>query len=208
MRLGNFMLPDLSRNTGGFNARRYLNSLKIFGNIYINEYYISDLSEFNLVYYIQDEIYSSLARLFPKNELGLVLGMMIGETKDMSDTVIEDFKTTGLTHLVAVSGSNVAYVVLLVQFLFNKLVGKKGTYIISIFFLILFMFVSGASSSVIRATIMIVLSIFSNIIYRKSDTVSNISSSAFLLIMINPLIIYDVGFVLSFGGTIRNSFAF
>ena len=199
---GEFRLPDLARNTGGFNYRRYLNSQKIYGIIRAKNYYVSNLAKFNLIYYIQDEIYKSFARLFPKNEMGLIIGMMIGETKDISEDVLENFKTTGITHLIAVSGSNVVYVVVLVQFLFKKFFGKQATYFISIFFLILFMLISGASASVCRATLMIILSICADVFFLKSDTFSNILTSAFVLILLNPLVIYDVGFILSFGGTL------
>lgn len=199
---GEFNLPDLARNTGGFNYRRYLNSQKIYGVIRAKNYYVSNLAKFNLIYYIQDEISKSFARLFPKNEMGLIIGMMIGETKDISEDVLENFKTTGITHLIAVSGSNVVYVVVLVQFLFKKFFGKRATYFISIFFLILFMLISGASASVCRATLMIILSICADIFFLKSDTFSNILTSAFILILLNPLVIYDVGFILSFGGTL------
>lgn len=199
---GEFRLPDLARNTGGFNYRRYLNSQKIYGIIRAKNYYVSNLAKFNLIYYIQDEIYKSFARLFPKDEMGLIIGMMIGETKDISEDVLENFKTTGITHLIAVSGSNVVYVVVLVQFLFKKFFGKQATYFISIFFLILFMLISGASASVCRATLMIILSICADIFFLKSDTFSNILTSAFVLILLNPLVIYDVGFILSFGGTL------
>lgn len=199
---GEFNLPDLGRNTGGFNYRRYLNSQKIYGVIRAKNYYVSNLAKFNLIYYIQDEISKSFARLFPKNEMGLIIGMMIGETKDISEDVLENFKTTGITHLIAVSGSNVVYVVVLVQFLFKKFFGKRATYFISIFFLILFMLISGASASVCRATLMIILSICADIFFLKSDTFSNILTSAFILILLNPLVIYDVGFILSFGGTL------
>lgn len=199
---GEFRLPDLARNTGGFNYRRYLNSQKIYGIIRAKNYYVSNLAKFNLIYYIQDEIYKSFARLFPKDEMGLIIGMMIGETKDISEDVLENFKTTGITHLIAVSGSNVVYVVVLVQFLFKKFFGKRATYFISIFFLILFMLISGASASVCRATLMIILSICADIFFLKSDTFSNIFTSAFVLILLNPLVIYDVGFILSFGGTL------
>lgn len=199
---GEFALPDVARNTGGFNYRRYLNSQGIFGSIYVDDYYICKLSKFNLIYWIQDEIYTSLAKLFPKDEMGLILGMMIGETKDISENVMEDFRMTGITHLVAVSGSNVAYVVMLVYFVFKKLIGKRGTYFVSVFFIILFMLISGASSSVVRASIMAILSIIASILYFKSDIISNISFSALVLMIISPLIVFDVGFILSFGGTI------
>lgn len=199
---GEFVIPDLARNTGSFNYRRYLNSQNIYGSFFIKNYELIDVGKFNLIYFIQDEIYKSFEKLFPKNEMGLILGMMIGETKDISEETLNDFKNTGITHLIAVSGSNVMYVLICVQFIFNKLCGKRKSYYISIFFLIIFMLVSGASSSVIRATIMTILMILSNIFYKKSDTLMNIVVSAFILMSINPLIIYDVGFILSFGGTI------
>ncbi|MBQ9314162.1 MAG: DNA internalization-related competence protein ComEC/Rec2 [Clostridia bacterium] len=200
--VGEYVLPDLSRNTGGFNYRRYLNSQKIYGSIFVKEFYLTEVRKFNLIYYIQDEINQSFAKLFPENEMGIILGMMIGETKDISEDILESFKNTGITHLIAVSGSNVMYVLTCVQFIFQKICGKRKTYFISIIFLIIFMLISGASSSVVRATVMTTLMILANIFYQKSDTISNIAISAFILVMINPLILYDVGFILSFGGTL------
>lgn len=134
--------------------------------------------------------------------MALVIGMMIGETKDISDDINQSFRDTGISHLIAVSGSNVMYVLLCVQFIFKKICGKRNTYFISAFFIIIFMLISGATSSVIRATIMTILMIFAEIFYRKSDTISNIVISAFILLLINPLVVYDVGFILSFGGTL------
>lgn len=101
--IGDFKLPDLARNTGGFNYRRYLNSQGIFGNVYVSKYYIEEVSKFNFIYFIQDKIYESFSKLFPTNEMGLVLGMLIGDTKDISEDVLEDFKIAGITHLMAVS---------------------------------------------------------------------------------------------------------
>ena len=94
-----------------------------------------------------------------------------------------------------------AYVVCLSEMIFKKIAGKRATYFISLLFVFIFMLVSGASSSVIRAVIMLSFNILSNIFYKKSNTIFNISSSAVLMFLINPLIIYDIGFVLSFGGT-------
>lgn len=199
---GEFALPDVSRNTGGFNYRRYLNSQKIYGSVFVSKYFTIEIPKFNFFYYIQEDIYQTMSKLLPKNEMGLTLGMMIGETKDISEDIMENFKNTGITHLVAVSGSNVVYVMLLVQFIFNKLIGKRATNFVSIFFIIIFMFVSGASSSVVRASIMVIMTLIANILHLKSDTINNIAFSALLLTIINPLILYDVGFVLSFGGTI------
>lgn len=138
--IGEFVLPDLSRNEGGFNYRRYLNSQKIYGSIFVKEFYLTNIGRFNFIYYIQDEINKCFAKLLPKNEMGIVLGMMIGETKDISEDVLESFKTTGITHLVAVSGSNVMYVLICVQFIFKKIVRKKK-YTFYFYFLFIYFYV-------------------------------------------------------------------
>lgn len=199
---GDLVLPDTKRNSGGFDLRRYQNSQGIFGSVFVDKYEIIKLEEFNLIYYLQDMIYTSISSLLTKEESALVLGMMIGETKDISDEIMTSFEQTGITHLVAVSGSNVVYIMLFVTFVFQKLIGKRYTYFVSIGFALIFMLVAGGSASVVRATIMMIMTLIANIFYLKSDTISNISFSAMILLIISPLIIYDVGFILSFGGTL------
>ena len=92
--------------------------------------------------------------------------------------------------------------VLATTFIFNKLFGKKISNIISIVTIILFMLVAGASPSVVRAGIMAIILIISNIFSKEPNTLSTISFTALAMLLFNPYIICDVGFILSFGGTI------
>ena len=64
------------------------------------------------------------------------------------------------------------------------------------------MALTGFTSSVIRACIMGILVLTASIIHRKSDTINNIGISAFIILLFNPYSINDVGFWLSYGGTI------
>lgn len=201
---GLFEKPEGMRNRGGFDYSQYLYSKNIYGILRIN-----DDSEINLIKKsngmiinkIQESIYNILGRVFPENELGIILGMLIGDTSCVSDDIQDDFKDSGISHLLAVSGSNINYIILFSKFAFSKIVGKKISNYLVIIFIIIFILVSGASSSVVRAGIMGIIIILADIFAKKSNVHSSIAVSAFLILIYNPLIIFDIGFVLSFAGT-------
>lgn len=108
----------------------------------------------------------------------------------------------GITHMIAVSGSNVALVIAFSNILVIKLFGKKYSNYISILFIIFFVFISGATPSVVRAGIMAILNLIANILYKRSNGVINTISSAFFILVYNPLSIVNIGFLLSFAGTL------
>ena len=189
----------------GFDYSKYMYSQNLYGSIFIenvNELQIIETNKFNLITFIQKNIFESLGKLLPQEQLGILLEMIIGDTFYISDEVTKQFKQSGITHLLAVSGSNVTYIILATKFLFNKLLGKSISNYITILMIILFVLVSGASPSVVRAGIMAIILILSEILSRSPHTASTISVTALLILIYNPLVICDVGFILSFGGTI------
>lgn len=64
------------------------------------------------------------------------------------------------------------------------------------------MFLTGATASVVRACIMSTLGLMSFLFYRKSDVYNNLAFSSFIILIFNPYTIFDMGFLLSYGGTI------
>ena len=203
--VGEVELPAKQRNRGGFDYSKYMYSQNLYGSIFVNNennFEIIEENRFNLITCIQNSIFDKLRALLPKEQLGILLGMIIGDTFYISEEIIDSFKTSGITHLLAVSGSNVAYVIILSKFLFDKIFGKSFSNIISIFMIILFVLISGASPSVVRAGIMAIILIISEILARQPDTKSTIAITASIILLYNPFIICDVGFILSFGGTL------
>lgn len=201
---GLFEKPEGVRNRGGFDYSKYLYSKNIYGILRINkdsEINLIKKSNVMIINKIQESIYNILGRVFPKNELGIVLGMLIGDISYVSEDIQNDFKDSGISHLLAVSGSNINYIILFSKFVFGKIFGKKISNYFVIVFIIIFVLVSGASSSVVRAGIMGIIIILADIFAKKSNVYSSIAISAFLILIYNPLIIFDIGFVLSFAGT-------
>ena len=103
--------------------------------------------------------------------------------------------------MLAVSGSHIAYIITGFSFLLGK-TNKRFTKIFTIIFLIFFMALTGFTSSVIRACIMGILVLIGGLIHRKPDTINNLGISSLIILIFNPYSIADVGFTLSFAGTI------
>lgn len=199
---GEFALPDVARNRGGFNYRRFLNSNGIYGNIKVENSFVVLKPNKSFVYTIQNLIYDNFEKIFSKEHAGILSGMIIGETSNISDDTKDNFQKAGVTHLLAVSGSNVALVITFSGYIFSKIFGKRYSDYISIVFVVFFVMLAGASPSVVRAGIMAILGLLANILVSKSSSITNVFSSAFLILLMNPLSILNVGFILSFVGTI------
>lgn len=125
---GKLELPSKQRNRGGFDYSKYMYSQSLYGSIFVENYNnieILEESKFNLITFIQNNIFEALGKLLPKEQLGILLGMIIGDTFYITEEIENAFKQSGITHLLAVSGSNVTYIVLATKFLFEKIVRQK-----------------------------------------------------------------------------------
>lgn len=199
---GKFELANVARNTGGFNYRRYLNANGIYGIIKISNYQVESLETRNPIYYLQNKIRESFLLLLPDDVSSILNGIVIGETQDIPEDIKDDFRSSGIAHLLAVSGTHIAFVIAMSKFVFDRLVGKGYASYFIIICILFFVFLSGASPSVIRAGLMAILAIVANLLERKSNSVNNIFFAAFVLLIMNPVTLMNTGFILSFSGTI------
>ena len=193
----------------GFDYSSYLKTKKIFGIVNVNAEDLNIISSdnkniiLNKIYKLRYIMKNQISKLLPKETAGLCLGMLIGDTSSINENLQEDFRDSNLSHILAVSGANVSYIIVSVTYIFNKMCfRKKLSKIISIFLLFLFMLLTGCTSSVNRACIMAILMLIADLLYRKSDVYNNLAISALILLIINPYSILDIGFQLSYMGTI------
>ena len=103
--------------------------------------------------------------------------------------------------MLAVSGSHITYIISGLALLLGK-TSKRFTKIFTILFLLFFMALTGFTASVIRASIMGILILIASILHRKSDTINNLGISSLIILINNPYVITDLGFLLSYAGTI------
>lgn len=200
---GEFKQPEEARNYKGYNYKQYLKTKKIIGTVELEKVKILKSSNGSFIHNIQKYIRDTINGTLTDEEGNLLLAILLGDKDKLSEDIQESFKTSNLSHMLAVSGAHVSYIILgLTYVLQNSIIGKKNGKIVCIIFLLAFMAITNFTPSVTRACIMAILTLFSGIIYRKSDVYTNISVAALITLIFNPYSLLDLGFQLSYGGTI------
>lgn len=206
---GTLNIPKGSTNPSGFSYRTYLSHNGISATLFARAYNIKlgDENDGNLLVklglYLRSRIVYVINESLPPQQAGLLNGMLIGYKQDLTEEVQDAFSDSGLSHIMAVSGSNVAFIVLPLVFLFGKLkIRQKYANIAIIMILMLFTLITGFEPSVLRAVIMAVTILIGQIIWRETEVFTSISFAALLLLLYNPGILFNIGFQLSFGATI------
>lgn len=201
--------PSVARNEGGFDYRQYLRTKKIAGIINLKPNEIKVISKnkvfivSKIVHDIRKELVNRVKEILTQDTANLCTGLLLGEKKDLSEDVQQAFRKSNLSHMLAISGAHVSYILLGITTCIQKLkLHKRYGKILIIIFLLFFMCLVGFTPSVTRACIMAILQLLASILYRKANTYQNLLISSFIILVFNPYSILDIGFQLSFGGTI------
>ena len=151
---------------------------------------------------VKVKIRETIENNLEEEKADLLKGLLLGETKQIEEEVKENFQIANVSHILAISGMHIGYIMIGIQILFKRMMGKKKTKIITIMVLIFYSFVTGFSPSIVRAVIMGSIALGAELIYRKSDIANNLAISLLGILLYNPFLILSVGLQLSYLGTI------
>ena len=203
---GKLEKPVKQKNFGEFNYELYLARGKIFAylniwqerNIWkIGEDNSNYLSSFSLS--ARDKIKEITKQILPQPYNYLLIGMLLGEKGFIPPDLKEVFAEAGIMHILAVSGLHVGIIAMALVSLLNLLrLPKKFKPFILILILIMYASITGYRPSVLRATIMFIMLIGGKLINRDRNLNISLFFAAFLILLVNPLTLYDAGFLLSF----------
>ncbi len=197
--------PNIARNYKGFDYKQYLKSKNIYGTIDCVQYEIIANNKINIISniinYVQNNIKENMSNILDEEQGALCIGILIGDRENISDITEDNFKKSNLTHMLAVSGSHITYIIVALTTLLSK-TNRKFSLIITIIFLLFFTVLTGFTASVLRASIMGILTLLASILHRKSDTINNLGISSIIILLYNPYLLVDAGFLLSYAGTI------
>ena len=206
---GEYVAPSEARNYKGFNYREYLKTKNIYGSIKIdsNKIKIIERNKLNLIFMFSNKIRNYIVdkskQLLSQENSSLLVGLLIGEKSGIPEDVIQNFKISNLSHILSVSGAHTSYIILGLTYILTKSnFSKRWIYIITITSLFLFMFITNFTASVTRACFMAIIALSANLLYRKADIWTSISISLLVILILNPFSINDIGFQLSYLGTI------
>ncbi len=204
---GEYIIPEQSRNYGGFDYRKYLKTEGIYGIFEADKIEVIKHNNLNFINIasnnLKQKIIDNTKQILSESTRELFLGILIGYDDNISEDIEESFRKSSLTHLLAVSGSHIAYIITGFGFILSKLkIPKKTRNILIILFLTFFMYIVDFSASVVRASIMGILLMFSFVLYRKNDLINTICLSVLLILIENPYEILNIGLLLSYFATI------
>ncbi len=209
---GKLRTPFSSSNPYEFDYKKYLlnNDCKyiLYGNNYkvIREVdkktdkWLFVLSKFESK---RNRIIETHAKNIKSPKLEILGGIVFGnETINPTEEIKESFRNSGLIHLLAASGLNVALIFGIWWWIANLL---KLPYHLSILtgalFVVFYTFMTGFPPSILRASLMLLFVLFGKLIDRKADSVALIFFVAFLILLACPKMLFDIGFQLSFAVT-------
>jgi competence protein ComEC len=144
----------------------------------------------------------SIQERFPGPEAGLLLGLALGDDSKLDPGLERDFRASGLSHLLVVSGGNVVMVLAPILALGSLLrLGPWPRFALGLATVAFFVVVTGVEPSVLRAGVMVGLSLFGVLVGRARSTGAILSATVFVLVALDPALVWSVAFQLSAAAT-------
>lgn len=198
------------QNPESFDYKRYLHYQNIHYTGYAKAEDIKIIEQdkgsivWKYAYQWRENLLSILNRYFTtKDEYAVATALLLGYKEDLSDELKTAYSETGSMHALAVSGTHVGllYNGMLLILGYIPLKGKKGRAIETIIAIIaiwLFTFITGATASVLRASVMFSAFLIGKMMFRQTNIWNILFGSAFVLLIYNPYLLFDAGFQLSY----------
>lgn len=199
---------DSPLNPDQFDYSKYMKTLLVYHQLRIKQQDILNLSKGKTTLRGKaDETRNHIIQKLKQsplstNELAIVQALILGQRKDINQQLYNDYKAAGAIHILAVSGLHIGIVYMILLSLLSPLkrIVNNGL-IISLIIVILlwgFAFLTGLSPSVIRAVTMFSFLAFAKSIKRETNSINTLFLSYFILLIINPMWLFHVGFQLSY----------
>ena len=178
-----------------FDYKRYLFRKGIYSILEVEEYECNNGGNMFLESrYMLEKV---VEKAVSEPEASLLIGIMFGSKRVFRSDFNTALNASGVSHVIAASGYNVALVAEGVE-RFTRGIKGRGVTILKIFCIWGFSIFSGLSSSLVRASTMTTLSLFALLLGRESNKGAVLILCITVLILLNPFLIHDVGFLFSF----------
>lgn len=184
--------PQSNTNFNLFNYKNYLLSKGIYHTFTLNT--INVISNNSFFYKIKNIILDRLDSI----DNSYLYTFILADNR-IDDTIYDSYQINGISHLFAISGMQITLLSLVMLFILNKFIKRrKISYIIISLLLILYMFLTGFTASVVRSCLIFIFITIFKIFNIKMKTIYILYLVLVILLLYNPYYIYDIGFIYSF----------
>ncbi|WP_017755852.1 DNA internalization-related competence protein ComEC/Rec2 [Calidifontibacillus oryziterrae] len=200
---GHLNEPRTARNFYAFDYKQYLFHKHIHWTLTPNRILPSQCSAVESNHYLLQKWRSNqlsfIKENFPEKTVGIVQALIFGERDEISLIVLDHFQKFGIIHLLAISGLHVGLVVAASYYVLIRIgVTREDSFNILLLSLPLYIVITGAAPSVVRACLMTLLFLLSLKFKAKISPLDALSLAFLIMIAINPYYIFEIGFQLSF----------
>ncbi|HET7091662.1 MAG TPA: ComEC/Rec2 family competence protein, partial [Anaerolineae bacterium] len=154
------------------------------------------------LYDLKDRARETIATILPEPQAALLTGILLGDESGIPQDVKDDFRATGTSHIIAISGYNFAVLLALASVPAVRLFGRRRAFPILLLLIVAYTAFVGASASVVRAAIMGGLVLWATYLGRQATALNSLFIAAILMTLLDPFTLGDVGFQLSFAATL------
>ncbi len=199
--------PGSERNPGEFSYKDYLALQDVFGVVFVRGYSevtVESIGASNplyeyLLYPAKDHVIASITTAMKGDEASFLIGLLLGDRSGISEEIKTAFINTGTIHVLAVSGTHVVLVAGIIFILVGLVrLPRMFRFIAAMTILLFYMMLTGATPSVVRATLMIVILYIGKIFEERTDVYNVLGAAAIIILVYDPKQLFDVGFQLSF----------
>lgn len=200
---GEFIPLDRENDFGEFHYSSYLKRKHIYGTILLDK--IVKRTEIRksfmfTIHRISQSIEDKIGSLYDDFSEDFINGVLLGKRNEIDKLKIKSFAETGTLHILAISGLHVGFVVVFFSFVFSYLgIDKRIRNILILILIFVFSAIADFKPSVLRASMIAYLYLISGFFnFRKTVFYNSLAVSAIILLIINPMNIFSIGFQLSF----------
>lgn len=197
-----------AQNPNQFSYRDYLEKEQVFDQMYIKPgTYLRKAPEKETMnvtaFKIRQRIVKNLSqKSISPDAMAIVQAMFLGQKQEMNAALYNDYKNTGMVHILAISGLHIGILLLFLKMLLKPLLrlkyGKTVHFALLLLFLWFYAFLIGFSASVVRAVTMFT-AVLIGIQFKRRITVQNsLVTSLFFLLLLHPFYLWQVGFQMSY----------
>ena len=169
------------------------------GNLRLRFFEKAKVELYKKIFELKSKFELTINKSISEPNASFINGILLGSRQNIPEEIKEAFNKTGTTHILAISGYNIMIISWALLSLLIYFFKRRSAFWISVAVIILFTILTGASSSVVRASIMGLLLLFANGYGRLYDPKNSIILAGAAMIWLNPFaLVFDIGFQLSF----------
>jgi len=191
-----------------FDYARYLAKDDIYSVIYYPQIKLLRSGAGNFIkvslFRVKNKFENSIGQILTEPQASLLAGLVLGEKRGFSPELMSDFSRTGTTHIIALSGYNITIIGVALMNFFNFFMLRRSvSFWVAAAIIVLFVIMTGASASAVRAAVMGILVLIAQQAGRLYSIRNALIFAGALMVYFNPKVLtFDLGFQLSFAATL------